>query len=236
MLRLYDPRTGQVDDLPATRLLRVHVGGPDLRSHVLADVIRRLAERHRRQVLITTSADLDLTDLNIPPAERADPAGVDLRIGGASGGGRTLPVGPSAAEPTLAWIAEQGLDPLAARLAVLDHFYREPLELDLPSLERADRELRRLRARVAGWAEAPSKPMSAEYLTETLDTLDADLDTAGALRVLRRLDAVQLAPGTKFESVVYLDMMFALDLVRDIGRDVSRDAGSDARGSGPEPV
>jgi hypothetical protein len=223
MLRLYDPQTGQVDELPPGRALRVHVDGPQPRLHVLADVIRRAAERHRRWVQITvsgTAEDRDLTALNIPPADQGDPSGADLRIGEAAAAcpDRRLAVGPSTGESEPARIAERGLDPLSVRLAALRRRYREPLELDRPALEDADHELRHWRARVAGWAESPSKPICAEYAAQALDAFDDDLNTPGALEVLRRLDDdAEVPPGSKFETFSFLDMVFALDLVRDIG-------------------
>jgi hypothetical protein len=217
MLRLYDPRTGQVDELPAGRMLRVHVAEPRPRLHVLADVIRRLVERRRGRVLITASAGPDLLALNVPPPEPGAPAGADLQMGG--GTGRMLPVGPATGEQAPSAVADQGFDPLALRLAVLRRPYREPLALDRPAIEAAHHELLHWRARVARWAESPSKPMCAAYVAEALDALDADLGTPGALAVLRRLDEdAEIPPGSKFETFSYLEMVLALDLVRDIGR------------------
>jgi cysteinyl-tRNA synthetase len=96
--------------------------------------------------------------------------------------------------------------------------YREPLELDRSALEEADDHLRRVRAQVATWAQAPSKAISAVHLAEAVRILDADLDTPGALEVLRRLADADVPPGSKFETVSALDMLLALDLVRDVGR------------------
>jgi hypothetical protein len=216
MLRLYDTRTGQVDELSPGRVLRVHVSGPQPRLHVLADVIRRLVERHRGWALITASSDRDLTALNIPPAEPDGPSGADLLIGDGMGSARSLSVGPSTAEPMP---TAAGLDPLCVRLAALLQPYREPLQLDRGALEAADGELRHWRAQVARWAESASKPMCAEYVAQALDALDDDLNVPGALLVLRRLAAdPEIPPGSKFETFSFLDMVFALDLVRDIGR------------------
>ncbi|HEV7934239.1 MAG TPA: hypothetical protein VGP70_18270 [Actinomadura sp.] len=218
MLRLYDPRTGKVEELPPTRLLRLHVSGPDLRAYIVTDVVRRLAEHHRRQVMVSAPAPRDLTTLNIPPMNQDTSPEADLHVGGATGSGRAVPVGPSGAEPDLASITGQGLDPLSVRLVTLRRPYREPLELDRSSLEEADDHLRRLRAQVAGWAQAPSKAISAVHRAEAVRALDADLDTPGALEVLRRLADSDVPPGSKFETVSALDMLLALDLVRDVGR------------------
>jgi hypothetical protein len=214
MLRLYDARTGRLEELPRTRLLRVRVAGADLRSHVLGDVIRRLAERHGRQVLLT--APRDLIELNVPPSDEDTAGAADLYLG--EGPGRLMAVGPSTAEPSPSRLAEQGLDPLSLRLAILERPYREPLELDARSVEAADRELRRMRQNVAQWAEEPSKPMRAEVRAGVLEALDADLDTPGALRLLRHLASAEVTAGSKFETYAYVDMVLALDLVRDVGR------------------
>ena len=227
---MYDPRTAQVDEVPPADPLRVHAFGPDLRSHVLADVIRRLTELRHRTVMVTATPVRDLTALNIPPADAGDPDGADLSVGhvgpvardesppAVAGTARLVPVGPSAGEQDLSWAAERGLDPLSIRLAALECPYRDLLSLDARTLEEADRELRRLRTRVAEWAESPSKPMRAGHTAEAFAALDADLDVPGALRVLRELDAADLPPGAKFETFAHFDMVLALDLVREVGR------------------
>ena len=63
----------------------------------------------------------------------------------------------------LADVAERGLDPLAVRLAFLEHRYRQQLNLTWQTLEAADATVRRWRDRVADWANEPSKAMCAEY-------------------------------------------------------------------------
>jgi hypothetical protein len=217
MLRLYDPRTGKAEELPRTRLLRLHVSGPELRAHIVTDVVRRLAEHHRRQVMVSAPAPRDLAMLNIPPMNQDTAAEADLHVGGATGPGRAVPVGPAGTEPDLASVIRQGLDPLSVRLVTLRRPYRRPLELDRSSLEKADDDLRRLRAQVAVWAQAPSKAISRVHLAEAVSALDSDLDTPGALEVLRHLADADVPPGSKFETVSALDMLFALDLVRDVG-------------------
>ena len=60
-------------------------------------------------------------------------------------------------------LAERGLDPLALRLAFLEHRYRQQMNLTWDTLEAADATLRRWRERVADWANSPSMPMCAQY-------------------------------------------------------------------------
>jgi cysteinyl-tRNA synthetase len=116
-------------------------------------------------------------------------------------------------------LVTRGLDPLAFRLTFLGHQYREPLDLNWPTLEAADAAVRRWRDRVATWATSPSRPMCAPYLTEFTAAVDDDLDTPAALGVLSRLEKdSDISPGSKFETFVHLDQLLGLDLARDIGR------------------
>jgi cysteinyl-tRNA synthetase len=116
-------------------------------------------------------------------------------------------------------LAERGLDPLALRLAFLDHRYRQQMNLTWNDLAAADRTLRRWRERVAEWARSRSKPMCAQYTGEFTAAFDDDLDTPAALRVLRALEKDgEIPPGSKFESFAHADQWLGLDLARDIGK------------------
>jgi hypothetical protein len=244
MLRLYDPRSGRLDEPPAGRLLRVHVHGPSPRAHVTADLLRRVAERRGRAILVSRDDVVlgwDETELNIPPAEvRADPATdltadtttdptaatADVHVvdttGGNEGAGtvaghpeylRCLMVPPVSGDPPAT------ADPLTLRFALLRARYRDPADIDGAAVRRATDTLGEWRRLVARWAEAPSKPMCAEYVAEAMAGLDDDLDTPTALGVLARLaENPEIPPGSKFETFSYLDMVLALDLVRDVGR------------------
>jgi cysteinyl-tRNA synthetase len=120
----------------------------------------------------------------------------------------------------LADLTARGLDPLALRLAFLDHRYRQQLNLTWAVLEAADRTLRRWRERVAEWARSPSEPMRAEYVGEFAAAFDDDLDTPAALRILRSLEKDGgIPPGSKFETFAHADHLLGLDLARDIGRE-----------------
>ncbi|MEU4231708.1 cysteine--tRNA ligase [Nonomuraea sp. NPDC026600] len=116
-------------------------------------------------------------------------------------------------------VTEAGLDPLAVRLAFLEHRYRQQLNLTWDTLHAADRTVRRWRARVAEWSESPSAPMAAEHVRRVESAFDDDLDTPAALRVLRELERDEsVAPGAKFESFLHLDQVLGLDLAIEIGR------------------
>jgi len=116
-------------------------------------------------------------------------------------------------------LARRGLDPLAARLAFLEHRYRRQMNLTWETLAAADGTLRRWREQVADWADEPSKPMCAEYWSRIVAALDDDLDTPAALRVLRELAKdPQIPAGSKFETFSSADRVLGLDLVSLVGR------------------
>ncbi|MCG5216705.1 cysteine--tRNA ligase [Streptosporangium sp. KLBMP 9127] len=116
-------------------------------------------------------------------------------------------------------VTDAGLDPLAVRLALLEHRYRQQMNLTWETLRAADRTLRRWRTRVAEWAEAPSRPMSADHVARAQAALDDDLDTPLALRIIRELERDESQPpGARLEAFLHLDQMLALDLSREIGR------------------
>jgi cysteinyl-tRNA synthetase len=116
-------------------------------------------------------------------------------------------------------LVSRGLDPLALRLAFLEHRYRQQMNLSWDTLDAADRTLRRWRELVAEWACSPSKPMSPAVTAQMAAAFDEDLDTPAALRTLRRLEQdPQIPPGSKFESFAHADQLLGLDLARDVGR------------------
>jgi cysteinyl-tRNA synthetase len=120
-------------------------------------------------------------------------------------------------------LTDRGLDPLALRLAFLEHRYRQQMNLTWDTLSAADRTLRRWRELVAEWACLPSKPMRPEVTSQIAAAFDDDLDTPAALRALRQLEKdPQIPPGAKFESFAHADQLLGLDLARDIGRAPAR--------------
>jgi cysteinyl-tRNA synthetase len=116
-------------------------------------------------------------------------------------------------------LAGHGLDPLALRLALLEHRYRQQMNLTWDTLQAAEATLLRWRQRVADWARSPSKPMCAQYVSDITGAFDDDLDTPAALRGLRELEKDEaIPPGSKFETFAHADRLLGLDLARDIGR------------------
>jgi cysteinyl-tRNA synthetase len=123
-------------------------------------------------------------------------------------------------------LTDRGLDPLALRLAFLEHHYRQQMNLTWDTLTAADRTVRRWRELVAEWASSPSKPIRAEVASQIAAAFDDDLDTPAALRALHTLEQdPEIEPGAKFESFAHADQLLGLDLARDIGRAPTRPAG-----------
>ncbi|WP_329085800.1 cysteine--tRNA ligase [Streptosporangium sp. NBC_01469] len=118
-------------------------------------------------------------------------------------------------------VADAGLDPLAVRLALLEHRHRQQMNLTWDTLRAADKTLRRWRGQVAEWSESPSGPMPADRVSRIEAAFDDDLDTPLALRLLRELERDgSISPGSRFEAFLHLDQILALDLSLDIGRSV----------------
>jgi hypothetical protein len=69
------------------------------------------------------------------------------------------------------------------------------------------------RARVAGWAEAPSAPIDPS-------TRDLVLSAAAARDwqgVITALEACDASEGSRFETFAWADRLLAVDLARDVG-------------------
>jgi cysteinyl-tRNA synthetase len=116
-------------------------------------------------------------------------------------------------------VVERDIDPLAVRLFFLTGRYRQQMNLTWDALGGADRRLRRWRARVADWANAPSAAIPPAYEARLRAALDDDLDTPTALVVLSELEKDDgVPPGAKFEMFDWVDRVLGLDAVRDVGR------------------
>lgn len=218
MLRLYDTGTGRVEEITSTRpgVVRVSCHG-GLRTLVVGDVIRRLLGHHRLRTIGIWDDVPGAADLNVRPAELT-PAEAGAKNGpAADGDAADVRIGDTVASSTPP--ALDDLDPLAARLAMLARHYRADVELDRAALAEAESTLVRLRRTVATWADAPGRPPVAAYVDEAVEALDADLDSPAVFALLDRLaQDASTPPGAKFETVIRLDMILGLDLVRLVGR------------------
>ncbi|TDD68562.1 hypothetical protein E1293_36810 [Actinomadura darangshiensis] len=213
MLRLYDHRTGTAEALPPGRGLRVQLlDGAGYRRPVVADLLRRVAGRAGRQVRAAgtglTAGDLD--DYSVQPFEDGSLPDADVYVSGAADADALCLVVPqeTGASP----------DPLAARLAMLEVHYREPLELTAARSSAAGERLAAWRGMVAEWATSPGRPINRAYASEAEAALADDLDSPAALAVLDRLAAdPDVPPGAKLETFIHLDLVLALGLVSAIG-------------------
>jgi hypothetical protein len=205
VLRLYARESGSVEEITTARpgVVRVASAG-DLRSLLVADLIRRLVDHHRLRAIGMWENAPGAAALNVRPAQL-------------TGGDADVRVGPSVGRCELA--PADGLDPLAVRLALLQRHYRTDVDLTRADLEEADASLTWWRRQVAGWAESPGRPLSREHVREAVAALDDDLDTPAVFPVLFRLaEDASVPPGGKFETMIKLDMILGLDLVALVGR------------------
>jgi hypothetical protein len=222
MLQLpYASNAGAAPVSPARPgVLSIWVASPDQpRPCLLADLISRVAERHHLRAGVSGPVPADWMALNVHPADVTadppEPLDVAVAPAGEPAGSPAHLVEPGTAGP----VDLTGVDPLAVRLALLGHPYREDLTLTPDNLKAADGVLRHWRELVRHWALSPSKPMCAQYTGDFLGALDDDLDTPAALRTLSALAADQVIPdGSKFEAFAHLDRFLGLDLAREVGR------------------
>jgi hypothetical protein len=246
VLQLPDAHDGPAAPVSPARpgRLSIWVASPaEPRPCLLADLISRVAERHHLQASIALPAPGGWDALNIYPAEVMTwpPDPLDVAVAPADGpaaapadGPAAAPVGGAAGFPAAESTGSPahlvrpgpagpadttGLDPLALRLALLRRPYREEAALTRDGLEACDAQLRDWRELVGTWAQSPSRPMCAQYVSDFLGALDDDLDVPAALRSLSALAADQEIPdGSKFEAFAYFDRFLGLDLAREVGR------------------
>lgn len=236
MLSLTDDATGgRVSLAPRGRVaIRVPRSPATLdvvRARLVADLIGRVLTLAGtpRTVLYTDDSDDVSEDLLLsfnlaaaapPPDDGVAQLTVDV---GVTGGNRHV-VSPGAvtwegAPGTPAEAATRGVDPLALRLALLDHPYRESVDLRYEDLRAAQARLRRWRELLAEWAERPSKPMCAAYVETTHAALEDDLDTPRVLATMWELETDgEPPPGAKMETFLHLDQVLGLELPRRIGQ------------------
>lgn len=217
-MRLFDPATGDVTEVaPATgRILRI-AAGDGARVAVVADLLRRVAERRRWRTGVaghSSLTDRQLLYLNVHPFQ--DPAPTAELVVHATGAAGPVE-GRSVAVAELAPTDRERADSLAARLVLLRRHYRESVSLDAEALAAADADLSRWRTWVAGWAELPSAAMAG--VEPVVERIEEDLDLPGALACLEALGTDEsISPGARFEAFAHLDRLLGLDLASDVGR------------------
>jgi cysteinyl-tRNA synthetase len=121
-------------------------------------------------------------------------------------------------------VIDRGIDPLALRLAFLQHRYRQQMNLTWAVIEGAQTTLDRWRSKVAQWATSPSAPIPENYRQQFLEAADDDLDTPRALQVLRAVERdLEPADGARFEFFAWADRLLGIDLARTVGQQAQQE-------------
>jgi hypothetical protein len=226
MLRLYDHRTGQAEELPP-RVLRIHVlNGAGHRALIVADLLHRVADRGGRRSRVTcapyfAATDTAWDDYGIRPFTVLDPdeptPDADVYVLPEGAAGPTDAHRLDVPHETGDWHSAK--DALAVRLAILETHYRERIHLTAETHQKAAERLNSWRHQVAEWANSPGRPLDRSSTNAAEEALADDLNTPEALNVLDRVAAdPELAPGAKLETFIHLDMLFGLNLEALIGR------------------
>jgi cysteinyl-tRNA synthetase len=115
-------------------------------------------------------------------------------------------------------LAEQGFDPLAFRYLALQAKYRSPLNFGTEGLAGADRALRQLRERVAGWSSQPNdgdRATRGDWDSRFRAAIADDLDLPGAMALVAELVRSAVTPSsTKAGLLQAWDQVLGLDLDR----------------------
>lgn len=82
-------------------------------------------------------------------------------------------------------IIDRGFDPLALRLAFLQHRYRSQMNLTWDVISAANEQLTRWRTRINEWSESESEPMAQTYLDSFTELFFDDLNTPAAINELK---------------------------------------------------
>jgi cysteinyl-tRNA synthetase len=108
-------------------------------------------------------------------------------------------------------IIDRGLDPLAARMALLENRYRSQMDLTWASLEAAHVMLRRWRTLVQSGHTQDEVIADQDFLA----AIYADLDTPRALQRLRVVEkSTAHTPAEKAGIFRFADQILGLDLIR----------------------
>src|SRR5437870_9613064 len=114
-------------------------------------------------------------------------------------------------------LEEQGFDPLAFRYLALQAKYRAPLNFSTDGLAGADRALRQLRERIAGWSARPGEDIakvSEEWESRFRAAIADDLDLPAAMALVAELSRSSVTPPTKARLLTSWDRVLGLDLRR----------------------
>lgn len=119
-------------------------------------------------------------------------------------------------------VIDRGYDPLALRLAFMQHKYRSQMNLTWELIESSQDLLERWRHKVNIWSQSESQAMNQELVDEISGYFSQDLNTPMAVNALRILEKNPgVSDGAKFEIFAHLDSLFGLDLAREVGKDLN---------------
>jgi cysteinyl-tRNA synthetase len=118
-------------------------------------------------------------------------------------------------------LEEQGFDPLAFRYLALQAKYRTKLNFSTDGIAGADRALRQLRERLAGWSDDPSPVIAAEGEQAVLESrfrtaIADDLDLPAVMALVAELPRSSLPPGARAALLRDWDRVLGLDLAKAI--------------------
>ena len=109
-------------------------------------------------------------------------------------------------------VIAKGLDPLAIRLALLEHRYRSQMDLTWNSISASHKNLNRIREKMQDWSKSNGK-FDEKYIKQFESALNEDLDTNKVLQLLRALEKDEnVSNGDKFQTVLKFDEVLGLDL------------------------
>ena len=117
---------------------------------------------------------------------------------------------------TVSKLIEQGYDPLAYRLMVLNSHYRKQLLFTYDSLNQNEATLKKLRTRISNISKdgEVDNVLFTKYDDRFKEELENDLNTANALTVLYELlKDNELNGATKLELIMSFDKVLGLDLI-----------------------
>lgn len=109
-------------------------------------------------------------------------------------------------------VIAKGLDPLAIRLALLEHRYRSQMDLTWNSIIASHKNLNRIREKMQDWSKSNGK-FDENYIKQFESALNEDIDTNKVLQLLRALEKDEnVSNGDKFQTVLKFDEVLGLDL------------------------
>ena len=113
-------------------------------------------------------------------------------------------------------LEEQGFDPLAFRYLALQARYRAPMNFSTELLAGADRALRQLRERIAGWSAAGAGAIDPDWDAKFRDAIADDLDLPRAMALVATFTRSDAAAASKAATLREWDRVLGLDLDRGV--------------------